>query len=122
LPKRGYKFLVVEDEAMVLMLIEDMLDELGHSVVASATRLREALDLARTSDVELAILDVNLAGEISYPVADILKTRSIPFLFSSGYDLGGLDPEYRDAPVVPKPFQMGSLDAAIELAMAKGVK
>jgi CheY-like chemotaxis protein len=119
LAPQGRKVLVVEDEAIVSMLIEDMLQELGHNVVATAARLDEALDLARVSEVDLAILDVNLGGRTSHAVADLLKSRRIPFLFASGYDASALGPAYQGAPVVQKPFQIGELTAAIERALAQ---
>jgi len=117
--QQGRRVLVVEDEAMVSMLIEDMLGELGHEVVATAARLDEAMELARLSEVDLAILDVNLGGKTSQPVAALLQIRRIPFLFASGYDANALDPPYRYAPVVQKPFQMSELTEAIGKALAQ---
>ena len=64
------------------MMIESQLEDLGHEVVATAARLREALGLARTLDVDFAVLDVNLAGELSYPVAEALQARGVPFFLS----------------------------------------
>ena len=68
----GRRVLVVEDEGLIAMLIESQFEDLGHEVIGTAARLREALDLARTLDLDLAVLDVNLAGELSYPVAECL--------------------------------------------------
>jgi CheY-like chemotaxis protein len=111
------KVLIVEDEAMVMMLIEDYLEELGHDVVARASRVDEAMQLARTSDIDLAVLDLNLGGESSTPIAGILRTRGIPFIFASGYgsdaDLG----EYRDVPLVGKPFEIRGLELAVARAL-----
>ena len=75
--------LVVEDEMLVAMMLEDMLTDIGYRVV-KASRLTKAASLAATADIDCAILDVNLDGETSYPVANALRQRGIPFLFSSG--------------------------------------
>jgi CheY-like chemotaxis protein len=98
------RVLVVEDEMSIAFLIEDMLADLGHVVVELAMRLPQALDAARRVNVDLAILDVNLDGDRSFPVADILMERAIPFAFATGYGAAGLDEAYRGKPVLAKPF------------------
>lgn len=110
--------LVVEDEMTIAMLIEDMLLELGHEVVDIATRLPVALELAKTIEIDLAILDVNLAGRPSYPVAELLDQRGIPLIFASGY--GALDHAYRGRAIIPKPFKLNDLKLAISLALVAG--
>jgi len=110
-PKRVF---LVEDEMLVSMLVEDLVAELGHEVTASAAHLAEALALARSDDFDVAILDLNLGGERSFAVADVLVDRRIPFLFASGYGAGGLPPEHRGAVVVQKPFAAGDLSAAFD--------
>src|SRR5438105_2836754 len=87
------------------MLIEDIVNELGHEVAGLASGLKEALDLARTAAIDAAILDVNLAGERSFPVADVLKARGIPFIFATGYGIDGLSEGYREFITLKKPFQ-----------------
>ena len=79
------RVLVVEDEMMISMLLEDMLGELGYETVGPASRLESALDMARDADVQAAILDVNLHGRPTWPVAEILRERGIPFMFATGY-------------------------------------
>jgi CheY-like chemotaxis protein len=111
------RVLVVEDDSLVAMLIEDIVADLGHEVVGSATRLEEALDLARTASFDAAILDVNLAGRRSFPVADVLKARGIPFIFATGYDTEGLEEGYRDAVTLHKPFQAEDVKAALAKLM-----
>ncbi len=98
------KILIVEDEMVVAFMIEDMLVELGHEVVELAMRLPEALAAAERADIDLAILDVNLDGHRSFPVADILIKRAIPFAFATGYGAAGLEAGYQDRPVLAKPF------------------
>ncbi len=112
----GTRVLVVEDEAMVAMMLEDFLEELGCVVVATASRLEEALTQAAGLAVDVAVLDVNLAGKLSYPVAELLRTRGIPFLFATGYGVAGLPARLSGAPVLAKPFLMGQLAAALDAA------
>jgi CheY-like chemotaxis protein len=107
------RVLVVEDEIMIRMLLEDMLADLGYGVAASAGGLDEALALARESEFDLAILDVNLNGRSVYPVAEVLEQRGVPFVFSTGYGERGLPEPYRNRPTLQKPFQLENLDQAL---------
>lgn len=117
----GLKVLVVEDEAMVAMLIEDMLEDLGCTVVGSIASLAKACDAAATADMDVAMLDMNIAGQKVFPVAEILRERRIPFLFSSGYGEAGLPAEYSASQVVPKPFSQDSLkDKLVRALQGKG--
>ncbi|AKA85988.1 hypothetical protein AYK59_15150 [Pseudomonas synxantha] len=100
----GTKVLLVEDEGTIAMLIEEMLEDLECTLVASVAQLEKAMQVARVVDVDLAILDVNLAGERVFPVAQILRRRHIPFLFSTGYGNSGLPEEFKDCQVLHKPF------------------
>jgi CheY-like chemotaxis protein len=106
---------VVEDEIMIRMLLEDMLNDLGYGVAASASGLDEAVALARTSDFDLAILDVDLNGDAVYPVADVLTQRGVPFVFSTGYGGRGLPAAYRDRPTLHKPFRLENLDETLAM-------
>lgn len=114
----GIRVLVVEDEGAVAMLIEEMLNDLGCVVVASVARLAKACDVARSIGVDLAMLDVNLAGQLVFPVAEILRDRNIPFLFSTGYGANGLQGEFALRPVLHKPFSQSELKAKIAVALA----
>ncbi len=105
--------LIVEDEVMVAMYVEDLLTELGYEVAALATSLDQALPLAREGEFDFAVLDINLAGPVSFPVADVLRERGIPFLFASGYSSKGLNDEYRNAIRIQKPFLSRDLAHAI---------
>jgi CheY-like chemotaxis protein len=82
---QGFGVLIVEDEALVAMLLEDLLHELGCHVVEIASRVETALTSILVRIFDVAILDVNLKGETSYPVADVLELRKLPFLFATGY-------------------------------------
>jgi DNA-binding response OmpR family regulator len=114
---RSHKVLVVEDEAMVMMLIEDFLEELGHQVVARASRVGEAEELARSGDIDLAVLDLNIAGESCAPIAVILKSRGIPFIFASGYGSAAGLGDFADVILVGKPFELESFASAVSRAV-----
>src|SRR3954452_20820442 len=109
LADRRPRILIVEDEMLVAMNIEDMLLELGHEVAGLASRLDPALALARESRFDAAMLDVTLAGERSFPVADLLIERGVPFLFATGYGRQGIEEKYRDYPLLQKPFRAAEL-------------
>ena len=106
--------LVVEDEIMVAMYVEDLLTELGFEVAGLATGLEQALPLAREGAFDFAVLDINLGGRLSFPVADVLRARGIPFLFASGYGSKGVNDNYKDAVRIQKPFRRRDLVQAIE--------
>jgi DNA-binding response OmpR family regulator len=112
-PPGGSVFLV-EDEAMIRMMVADMLEELGYSIAAEAGEIEQALKLAHTTDFDIAILDVNVNGKLISPVAEVIEARHRPFIFATGYGTQGLPPEYRDRPALQKPFQMENLAAMIE--------
>jgi DNA-binding NarL/FixJ family response regulator len=80
----GRRVLIVEDEMLVSMLVEDILLDFGCTVVGTAARLADAMELARTSEIDVALLDINLGGNRSFPVAEILAERGVPFVFASG--------------------------------------
>jgi CheY-like chemotaxis protein len=107
------RILIVEDEMLVAMNIEDMLLELGHEVAGIATRIEPALALAGEGAFDLALLDVNLAGRPSFPVAEALQGRGIPFLFATGYGTRGIAAEFAAVPVLQKPFRSSDLAAAL---------
>jgi CheY-like chemotaxis protein len=113
----GRRVLLVEDEAIIAMLVEDMLEELGHELASVATRLEAALAAAASEAVDLAILDLNLGGALTYPVADMLQERGVPFIFATGYGSGGLKEAYSDLPTLQKPFDQDALGHAIVAAL-----
>jgi DNA-binding response OmpR family regulator len=104
---------LVEDEAMIRMMVVDMLEELGHIAAAEAGRLDQALQLARSTDFDVAILDVNLDGEIITPVAQLIEGRGLPIIFATGYGAAGVPEEFRDRPTLQKPFEFKALEAAL---------
>jgi CheY-like chemotaxis protein len=97
------RVLIVEDEAMIRMLLEDMLGELGYTIAAQAARIEEALEATQNADFDHAILDANLNGQPASPVADALVARGTPFVFATGY--GEVPEPYCDRPTLKKPFR-----------------
>jgi len=114
----GKRVVVIEDESLIAMLLEDLLTEMGYSVVGLAANVADALVLLDQHPVELAVLDVNLGGEASFPVADALQQRRIPFLFTTGYGQLGLPETYSALPVLQKPFRKRDLQAALQALQA----
>lgn len=112
----GLRILVVEDEAAISLLLEDMLLDFGCEVIGPAARLSAALEAVAREQVDLAILDVNVAGEPIYPVAEALAQRSIPFVFSTGYGSAGIRDSFRDRPVLQKPFAQNDLKQKLIMA------
>jgi two-component SAPR family response regulator len=114
---RGLRVFIVEDEFAVLLLVEDMLAELGCEIVGTASRLPEAQAAAESVACDLAILDMNIDGKSVVPVAEMLLGRGLPVVFCTGYGRSGLDPRFRDLPVLQKPYQIGDLEAVLDQAL-----
>lgn len=115
----GRRVLVVEDEMMIAMLVEDMLADVGCVIVGPAHSLDSALELARGGEaLDAAILDVNLAGQPVFAVADVLRERGVPTIFSTGYGESGLRDGDKGSPVLQKPFRAAELVAALTQALA----
>jgi CheY-like chemotaxis protein len=111
---RRSRVLLVEDSYLLLVTLEEMFVDFGWDVVGPATRLPDALRLARTKEIDAAFLDVNLDGEMSWEVALALKARGIPFAFSSGYDGASiLPPLLADAQILRKPFPPDDIERCI---------
>ncbi|HEX7759843.1 MAG TPA: response regulator [Caulobacteraceae bacterium] len=109
------RVLVVEDEAMVAMLIEDLLTDLGCVLAGSVSTAEEAMRLAMAQEFDLALLDVNLGdGETSFEVADLLRERTVPFAFLTGYGSGGVRADLRDAPILSKPVDPQELERLLK--------
>ena len=111
---KGLKVLVVEDEAIIRMMVVGMLEELGHTIAAEAGHLDKAIELARSADFDIAVLDVNVDGKFITPLAEVIKARGLPIIFATGYGLAGVPEEFRDFPTLQKPFQIDSLAKIIK--------
>lgn len=117
----GKRVLVIEDEMLVLMVIEDMLGDLGCTSISAAGNVETALDLIGAKMFDLATLDVNLNGIRSYEVAEALKSHHIPFAFSTGYGEHGVDQGYGDRPVLNKPFNSFQFQNVVSGLLTDGV-
>lgn len=101
----GRKVLVVEDESLVAMLLETMLEDMGCTIFGTAARVEDALELvAGDTAPDVALLDVNVAGQTVYPVAEALDRKGVPLVFSTGYGQGGLAEDWAGRPTVQKPY------------------
>jgi DNA-binding response OmpR family regulator len=114
----GASIFLVEDEALIRMMLADMIDELGHRVVAEAGNIQDARALAETVIFDLAILDINIAGHSIGPVAEIVDKRGLPFLFVSGYGVEGRPEAFRDRPGLQKPLSISQLGETIDATFA----
>jgi PAS domain S-box-containing protein len=101
----GQRVLLVEDEALVAMMIQDWLIEAGHSVIGPISRASEALRAAAEADYDAAILDINLGDGMAYPVADLVAKRGVPFVFVTGYEADTVDERFSDVPILQKPIE-----------------
>lgn len=116
---KGLNILAVEDEMMVAMMLEDLLEDAGCNVVI-AGHLEQALKLAQERDLDAAVLDENLHGMCSYPVAEALSARAIPFIFATGYGESNLRESYPGRPVIGKPYRGRDVIAALEAVISEG--
>lgn len=114
------RILLVEDSAMVVFTLEMMISEMGWKLIGPATRLDQAVALAKSESFDAALLDVNLNDQMSWPVAAVLRERGIPFVFTTGYDGGAVIPEeFSAAPILSKPFSGEEAAACLQRLLGK---
>tara|TARA_R110000787_G_scaffold228412_1_gene336114 strand:+ start:186 stop:563 length:378 start_codon:yes stop_codon:yes gene_type:complete len=114
----GRRVLIVEDESLVAMLLETILEDMGCVPVGPASTIEEGLTMAGAeSELDAALLDVNVAGQQIFPVAELLRARGVPFVFSTGYGEGGLPDEWRGQATIQKPFTEAAIRDALMKAM-----
>ena len=114
------RVLVVEDEMMVAWELEDVLSGWGCTVVGPVGRVGKALAMLDAEAVDMAVLDISLNGERSYPVADTLEARGVPFVFLTGYNRDSLPSHYRSHMVLQKPFQQSELSDVLTKLRSSG--
>ena len=114
------RVLVVEDESLVAMLLEAILEDMGCTPVGPAATVAQGLELAQTEEFGVALLDVNVSGETVFPVAEAVRARGKPVVFSTGYGEGGLPAEWQGLPTLTKPFTEAAVRDALEKALAGG--
>ena len=108
------RVLVVEDESLIAMLVEDGLETLGYEVVGPVGTVDAALRLVEQTPFDLALLDINLGGKQSFPIAEALESRGIPYVFLTGYDRSSLPLAFQHRFGLQKPFRMSALQQALE--------
>lgn len=109
------RILLVEDEPLIAMMLEDFIDLLGKQVAGTADNVAAALQLVATADIDAAILDVNLrGGEKSWPIADALAERGVPFLIATGGSDDAVHSAHKARPVLQKPFTMDGVSRALD--------
>lgn len=108
------RVLVVEDESLIAMLVEDGLETLGYEVVGPVGTVDAALRLVEQTPFDLALLDINLGGKQSFPIAEALEARGIPYVFLTGYDRSSLPLAFQHRFGLQKPFRMSALQQALE--------
>lgn len=106
---QGRRILVVEDEALVAMLLEDALGDAGCTILGPTVSVEQSLGLLHDQRPDAAVIDLNLAGESSGPVADALAGMGVPFVVATGYGAEGLPPGHEGVPVLTKPYDPSEL-------------
>jgi CheY-like chemotaxis protein len=121
-PLAGVRVLLVEDETLVAMLLEDMIGDLGGTVVGAASRVGRALEIVNDpgTAIDVGLLDVNLGGEDAFPIAAALAERGVPFAFSTGYGNAGLPEAWRSRPTLQKPFTQEQVQSVLSRTLNGG--
>ena len=113
------RVLVVEDEMLIVIMIEDMLGDLGCQAIATAATVKQAMALIDEQRFDVAMLDMNLNGDDTYEVAEALTARGVPFVFSTGYIGHDMRAGYEDCPILKKPFRESDLAAILAGLLAR---
>ena len=113
----GVRVLLIEDETLIALLLEDMLTDLGCTILGSASTVEAAIEMMDRTPPDIAVLDINLGGKKSYAVAEALAKRGVKFVFSTGYADGRLELPWQDRPVLQKPFGQEQLAEALDAAL-----
>lgn len=114
------RVLIVEDEPIIAIALEDMVGDLGHHVAASVASLDEGLRAAAAGGFDIALLDLNLGGERSTPIAEWLQVHGVPFVFATGYGSSDLTAAFPDVPLIAKPYAPRTLADALARAGSRG--
>ena len=118
-PLYGVRCLIVEDEYLLALLLQDELCSAGCTIADSVGDLEKAREAASRANFDVALLDVNLSGEMVYPFADELAERGIAFVFLSGYGVANFPERFRGRPRVAKPYEIGELIREISRSLGK---
>jgi CheY-like chemotaxis protein len=107
------RVLLVEDETLVAGMLHGMLSTLGYTVADTTSSVDEAMQILDREVIDVVVLDINLDGEMSYPIADALTARGVPFIFSTGYGKDSLPQGYEGVSLLKKPFRRSALGEAL---------
>lgn len=110
--------LIIDDEFLVLWALQDELERLGFEHIQTASSVAGSLELVEHSHLDFAFLDVNLGDQKSFPVADALDEKGVPYAFVTGYGRAGLDGRFRDATVLAKPVSRRAVQEIVTVADA----
>jgi CheY-like chemotaxis protein len=110
-PISGNRVLLVEDEVLVGIMMRNALSEFGFQVIGPLNSMAEATAAVRNEDFQAAILDVNLKGELIYPLADMIAARGVPFVFVTGYGAESVERRFSDVPILQKPIELDRLQS-----------
>lgn len=113
------RVLLVEDEMMIAMMLEDVLEDLGYEVAGIAATVDAALHLIHTQSFEVAILDLNLSGASSLPVAEVLAQQGCPFILSTGYAATSLPEKFAPYPTLQKPYELATLQTLLSQLLSQ---
>src|SRR5688572_29538178 len=113
------RVLLAEDEFVVRIMLAEMLEEMGCTIVGPAATVEQAARLCEKGGIDLALLDVNLNNEEIFPVADTLRRMSVPIIFSTGYAMAGLPDHWIGAALLQKPYGQDDLNAAIRSLLSR---
>lgn len=102
---QGLRVFIIEDEALISMMTEDMLSDFGCISVGIATNVTDAMEQVTRIDCDAVVMDVNLHGEQTFAIARLLSKKSIPFIFTTGYGIDGIPEDLRHVPILQKPFR-----------------
>ncbi len=119
---KGARILLVEDEWLVSVLVVDWLRQFGCDVVGPASSVAQAVVLAAAEEIDAALLDINVKGEVVYSVARTLADRGIPFAFLTGYAASMISETYRERPVLQKPVRSERLSQILREMVNQSVK
>ena len=112
------RILVVDDEPLIAEMILEWIADLGHVAVGPAHSLSRAMELAESA-IDAAIVDVSLGKDNSYPLAEALIARGVPFALATGYGRDGVEPKYRKQATLTKPFEFAAFRGAVDQLMAE---
>jgi DNA-binding response OmpR family regulator len=112
--RQPFRILVVEDEYLLADALADALIDMGAQVVGPIGQLSQAMFLVETTPIDGAVLDINLHGEMVFPLAQVLATRGVPFVFATGYGRENIPVQFAHVPVLAKPIDVGLLEGLLD--------